>query len=49
MAKWYEFGEVGESLRETLDFWDTETFVARATELGLSPDEIEDVLQAEEE
>lgn len=50
-AKWYERGEVGEQMRDLLDYhevWlsiaDNETCVRKMQQLGLSADEILEVL-----
>lgn len=48
-VKWYERGEVGDKLRDLLDFYDTATFANEASKLGLSDDEIVEVLMREEE
>ena len=43
-AKWYERGEVGEQMRDLLDYYDNETCVRKMQQLGLSSDEILEVL-----
>jgi hypothetical protein len=48
MTAWYERGGVGDEIRDVLDIADTETAVVVMTRLGLSQEEIADVLQKEE-
>ena len=40
---WYECGEIGEQIRDVLDYYDDETWVNKMKELGLSDEEILDV------
>jgi hypothetical protein len=47
MTKWYERGEVGEMMRDILDYCDNETCIRKMEELGLSADEIHEVLMNE--
>jgi hypothetical protein len=46
-VKWYARGEVGEMIRDVLDYCDNETCIRKMEELGLSADEIIDVLLTE--
>lgn len=48
-AKWYVRGEVGEMIRDVLDYCDNETCIRKMEELGLSADEILEVLLNEAE
>lgn len=48
-VKWYERGEIGEQIRDLLDFWDNETSISGMEKLGLSSEEILEVLLKEEE
>jgi hypothetical protein len=49
MTKWYERGEVGEMMRDILDYCDNETCIRKMEELGLSAGEILEVLLNEAE
>jgi hypothetical protein len=49
MVKWYERGEIGERLRDVLDFFDDETFAEEARKLGLDDEDIAEILLKEEE
>jgi hypothetical protein len=46
---WYECGEIGEQIRDVLDYYDDETCVNKMKELGLSDEEIVDVFAQEAE
>jgi len=46
-VKWYERGEVGELMRDLLDYYDNETCVRKMQQLGLGADEILEVLLKE--
>ena len=46
---WYECGEIGEQIRDVLDYYDDETCVNKMKELGLSNEEIFDVFVQEAE
>ena len=46
-VKWNERGEIGEQIRDVLDFYDNETCINKMQELGLSDEEIIDVLLTE--
>lgn len=48
-VKWYERGEVGEYLRDVLDYCDNETCIRKMEEIGLSASEILEVLLGEAE
>ena len=48
-VKWYERGEVGEMMRDILDYCDNETCIRKMEELGLSASEILEVLMNEAE
>lgn len=48
-VKWYARGEVGEMIRDVLDYYDNETCIRKMEELGLSAGEILEVLLNEEE
>ena len=48
-VKWYERGEIGERIRDLLDFWDNERCIAEMEELGLSSEEILEVLLKDSE
>ena len=48
-VKWYARGEVGEMIRDVLDYYDNETCIRKMEELGLSAEEILEVLLNEEE
>jgi hypothetical protein len=48
-VKWYERGEIGEQIRDVLDFYDNETCINKMQELGLNAEEILEVLFKEEE
>lgn len=48
-VKWYERGEIGDQIRDLLDFWNNETSIAGMEKLGLSSEEIIDVLLKEKE
>ena len=48
-VKWYARGEVGEMIRDVLDYCDNETCIRKMEELGLSAGEILEVLLNEEE
>lgn len=49
MTKWYERGEVGEMIRDVLDYCDDKTCIRKMEELGLSAAEILEVLLNEAE
>ena len=48
MTKWYERGEIGESLRDLLDYEQYAEFIALGTQLGMSEEDILEVLLTEE-
>lgn len=47
-VKWYARGDIGEALRDALDFYDNENCINKMQELGLSEEEIVEVLLMEE-
>ena len=49
MTKWYERGEIGESLRDLLDYGEYREFIALGTKLGMSEEDILEVLLKYEE
>lgn len=48
-VRWYEKGDVGDMIRDLLDFWDEETCTNGMRQLGLSDEEIAEVFLREEE
>lgn len=48
-VKWYERGEIGEQIRDLLDYWDNETCILGMEKLGLSSEEILEVLLKDSE
>jgi hypothetical protein len=48
-VKWYEKGDIGDRIRDLLDFWDPATSIREMQKLGLTDEEILDVILKEEE
>lgn len=48
-VKWYEKGDIGDRIRDLLDYYDAATCIRKMQGLGLSDEEILDVLLKEEE
>ena len=48
-VRWYERGEIGEQIRDLLEYCDNETCIRKMEEFGLSSKEILEVLLREEE
>jgi hypothetical protein len=48
-VKWYEKGDIGDQIRDLLDYYDPETCARKMQGLGLDAREILDVLLKEEE
>lgn len=48
-VKWYEKGDIGDQIRDLLDYYDSETCIRKMHGLGLTDEEIADVILKEEE
>ena len=48
-VKWYEKGDIGDRIRDLLDYYDAPTCIREMQKLGLSDEEIIDVILEDSE